>query len=69
VERETGGEVFFRVRTGVAPLSVEGEAGVQLQPQERKDKGGEKGAQMKYKKVIACHFSEGSTSGGKAKRR
>lgn len=30
---------------------------------------GEKGAQMKYKKVIVCHFSEGSTSGGKAKRR
>jgi hypothetical protein len=39
VERGTGGEVSFRVRTGVAPLSVEGEAGVQPQPQERNDKG------------------------------
>jgi hypothetical protein len=28
-----------------------------------------KGAQVKYKKVISCHFSEGSTGGGKAKIR
>jgi hypothetical protein len=56
VERGTGGEVFFRVRTGVAPLSVEGEAGVQPQSQQRTKENGEKGAQMKYKKVISCHF-------------
>jgi hypothetical protein len=38
-------------------------------PKKRTKENGKKGAQVKYKKVISCHFSERSTSGGKAKRR